>query len=80
MPLVEQAAGMMIQDAQVFLQGNEQIFTAGMAQAIALLLDPATSATGETALTTMSTALTSLTAFAESVGSTAAGIVNDFGS
>lgn len=78
-PLVEQAAGMMIQDAQVFLQSNEQIFTAGMAQAIALLLNPATSETGQTALTTMSTALTALTTFSATVGTTASGIVSDFG-
>lgn len=77
-PMVDQAAGMMIQDARAFLQSNEQIMTAAMAKAAAMMLVPATSAEGATAMAALTAALTTLAAFSATVGTTAAGIITDF--
>lgn len=77
-PLVDQAAAMMIQDAQSFLQGNEQMFTIAIAKAAAMVLNPATAETGTAALTTYAGFLKGLATFSTQIGTAATGIASGF--
>lgn len=77
-PLVDQAAAMMIQDAQSFLHGNEQILTVALAKASAMALDPATAATGNAALVSLTALLEKLPVFSTAVGVSATAIVSGF--
>lgn len=77
-PMADQAAAMMIQDTQSFLQSNEQVLTIAIAKAAALMLNEATAATGQAALTAYATFLTSLATYSGTVGSTATAIASEF--
>lgn len=77
-PLADQAAAMMIQDTQSFLQSNEQVLTIAIAKAAALMLNEATAATGQAALQEYATFLTSLSTYSAAVGTTATAIASEF--
>jgi hypothetical protein len=77
-PLVDQAAAMMIQDAQSFLQGNEQMFTIAIAKAAAMVLNPATSETGTAALNAYALFLGKLAVFSTEIGTSATKIASGF--
>lgn len=77
-PLADQAAAMMIQDTQSFLQGNEQVLTIAIAQAAALMLNETTAATGKAALEEYAKFLGELATYSAQVGTTASGIASSF--
>lgn len=80
-PMVNQAAAMMVQDVQTFLQGNEQILTVAIAKAISYTLDssdPAKQAAGTATIGIITGLLTSLNEFSASVGETATTIASEF--
>lgn len=77
-PMADQAAAMMIQDMQSFLQGNEQVLTIAIAKAAALMLDPETEETGEKALNAYAAFLGKLSDYSGKIGKSAAGIASDF--
>lgn len=79
-PVAEQAAVLMLEDLRGFMQGSEQLVLAASGKAMALLLDPLTQSTGESALTALATWQTSLTTFAGAVTTTASTIKTDFSS
>lgn len=76
--LADQAAAMMIQDVRAFMQGNEQLITAGMGKAISYVVDPATTKKGEDMIKALSTAMKDLTTFAGEVAKAASGVLQDF--
>ena len=79
-PLADQAAAMMIQDTQSFLQSNEQVLTIAIAKAAAMMLspDPLTAEAGQNALNAYSIFLTSLATYSGTVGATATTIAANF--
>lgn len=80
-PLVDQAAAMMVQDMQSFLQGNEQILTVATAKALAYSLDasdPAKQAAGLATLTAINGVMVSLTTYSTGIGTAAAAIASEF--
>ena len=78
--VAEQAAAMMMGDLRTYLQGSEQIVLAASAQAMKLLLDPATQETGTAALKALSTWQGDLTTYASNLVEQANTIRTDFSS
>ena len=77
-PVADQAAVLMLEDLRGYMQGSEQLVLAASGRAMALLLDPATQATGQTALDALATWQASLITFSGSVTDTASTIKTDF--
>lgn len=77
-PMADQAAAMMIQDMQSFLQGTEQVLTIAIAKAAALMLDEKTIPAGTAALAAYTGVLTELTTFSTAVGLSATTIASGF--
>ena len=79
-PMVDQAAAMMVQDAQSFLHGNEQILTVALAKAAGMATneDPVIAAIGVTAMASITTTLETLPTFSTAVGASAATIISGF--
>lgn len=77
-PLADQAAAMMIQDMQSFLQGNEQVLTIAIAKAAAMMLNEATAPTGKEALQEYAEFLTKLAGYSTIIGTSATKIASEF--
>ncbi len=75
--MADQAAAMMIQDVETFLQGNEQMMTVAAGAAIALVL--AGDENGEKTLTQLGNWLVTINTYAAGVGVTATEIAATFG-
>lgn len=76
--LADQASAMMIQDMRAFVQGNEQLITAGMGKAIALMVDPATTEKGVKAAEALTKVMQDLSKFATTIGTSASSVMTSF--
>lgn len=76
--LVDQAAGMMVQDMRGFLQGSEQLLMAGYGKAVAYIVDPNTTVQGAEMSVALTAIMAELALYSAAIGKTASGLITDF--
>ena len=74
--VVDQAAGMMVQDVRGFLQGSEQMLMAGYGKAISYIVNPGTIVEGTEMSLALGAIMAELAMFASVINSTASQITS----